>query len=115
MEGLFASGRIVDLILVLVVAETLGLVWLRRVLGRGPSLPALLPSLLAGVGLMLALRAALLGSAWTSIAPWLALSLLAHLADLALRFARETVRRRQQYCSPGTSVENTAFPPGRSI
>jgi hypothetical protein len=76
--GLFASGRIVDAILLLTAAEAV--VLLRR--GRTD----LLATLLAGVALLAALRLALAGAAW----PWLALALLAslaaHLADLARRW-----------------------------
>jgi hypothetical protein len=71
IEELIASGRIVDLILGLVVV------------------PADIAfSLLAGAGLLLALRAALTASGWTSIAAYLGLALVAHLADLARRWPR---------------------------
>jgi hypothetical protein len=69
---------VVDAILLLIVAETAVLVaWRRRT--------ALLPNLLAGFALLLALRLALSGAA----AMWLGLCLLAagaaHGADLATR------------------------------
>ena len=41
---------------------------------------------LAGVGILLALRSALTGGAWTSVAGWLAGALVAHLADVARRW-----------------------------
>jgi len=41
---------------------------------------------LAGIGILLALRAALTGAAWTSVAGWLAGALVAHLADVARRW-----------------------------
>lgn len=88
MAALFAGGLIVDLILLLVAAECVALWLYRRLTGRGPGLRALLPTILAGVGLMLALRAALAGDDWTRIAAPLALALLAHLWDLALRWRR---------------------------
>ena len=76
--GLFASGRIVDAILLLTAAEALMLLW------RGRA--DLFATLLAGFALLAALRLALAGAAW----PWLALALLvalaAHLADLARRW-----------------------------
>ena len=86
MDALFASGRIVDLILAGVAVEALLLAGLRRRLGAGPSLPGLLANLAAGAALMLALRAALVGSAWPVVAAFMLAGLVAHGADLALRF-----------------------------
>lgn len=85
MAELFASGRIVDLILALTLIEALVL-WLRhRWTGRGPAPARLLPTLAAGVFLLLALRLALTGAPW----PWLGTSLaaagLCHLLDLRAR------------------------------
>jgi hypothetical protein len=79
LADLFATGRIVDGILALTVLEGCFLVlWRRRT--------DLLITLLAGLGLLAALRLALAGAAW----PWLALALLAalaaHVADLARRW-----------------------------
>jgi hypothetical protein len=86
MAALFASGRIVDLILVMVVLEAVALwVWLRQT-GQGPRLSGLLPNLLAGACLLAALRAALGGAPWPWIAGALAAGLAAHLWDLAVRF-----------------------------
>lgn len=83
MSELFANGRIIDAVLVLVAAEAvLILAWRRR---GGPGAGPLLVTLASGAFLMLALRAALAGAAWF----WLALALLgalaAHLTDLWLR------------------------------
>lgn len=79
MAALFASGRILDMILALTVLEAGALlVWRRRT--------DLLGTLLAGVALLTAVRLAQAGAAW----PWLALALLAallaHLGDLAARW-----------------------------
>ncbi|MBL6455641.1 hypothetical protein JMJ55_09925 [Belnapia sp. T6] len=86
MAAFFASGRVVDLILLLMLTEALVvLAWWHRT-GRGLAPAAFLPFLLAGACLMLALRAALVGAAW----PWMALALLgallAHLLDLWRRW-----------------------------
>jgi len=86
MADLFASGRIVDLILCLVVLECMALWLYRRRTGRGPGLTALLPTIAAGAGLLLAWRAALAGLDWPWIGALLFAALLAHLADLALRW-----------------------------
>jgi len=87
MAELFSSGLIIDLILILVAAECL-LLWLyRRLTGRGPGLRAMLPTILAGLGLILALRATLTGERdWIWIAAPLFAALLAHLWDIALRW-----------------------------
>jgi hypothetical protein len=78
MAELFATGRIVDLILLLMVLEAgVLIVWTRST--------DLLGNLLAGVGLLLALRGALAGIWWGWIALCLGAALLAHLADLRHR------------------------------
>jgi hypothetical protein len=82
MGELFANGRIVDLILVLVLVEAIALSVYRRMTGRGLETFDLIVSLLPGVCLLLALRAALTHAPWTSIAIWLAVALGTHLADL---------------------------------
>lgn len=88
MAEIFASGRVVDAILVLMLAEAVALTILRQRYGRGPATAPLLCFLVAGAALMLALRAALTDAAWTSVAGWLLLAFLAHGADLALRWRR---------------------------
>ncbi len=87
MGEFFASGRVIDLIIVLVAVECLALWLYRRMTGQGPQLRALFPTILAGLGLMLALRSALIGAQhWAWIAAPLVVALLAHLWDLALRW-----------------------------
>ena len=87
MSGLFASGRIVDLLLAFVVLEAVALAVYRFRTGSGPAPMQIAGSLLAGACLMLALRGALTGGPWSSIAPWLAASLAAHLVDLRQRWS----------------------------
>lgn len=86
MSALFASGRVVDVIVLLMAAEAVALVAYRRACGAGPAFSALLPNFLAGLFLLLALRAALAEASWGWIAAALAGSLLAHLADLRSRW-----------------------------
>ncbi|MCJ2136151.1 hypothetical protein MKK69_19205 [Methylobacterium sp. J-026] len=93
MEALFASGRIIDGILLLVAGEAILLAWLRR--RGGPPLPALLANLASGAALMLALRSALVAAGWINVAGWLLAGLVAHLADLGLRFRAATAQRRR--------------------
>lgn len=89
MSVLFASGRIVDFILLLVLAEAVGLVALHRATGHGPAPGALLPNLAAGACLLLALRFALRGAAWPVLALCLLGSLVAHLLDLRDRWPKQ--------------------------
>jgi len=85
VSELFASGRVVDLILVLVAAEALLLWWRHRRGGRAPDPGDVASNLAAGVCLLLALRGALVGAWWGWIALCLSSALLAHAADLARR------------------------------
>lgn len=85
MAELFVTGHVVDLILVLMVLEGVVLIrWARRN-GRSELAAGLLGNMLAGAGLLLALRGALAGAWWGWIALCLALALLAHVADLSQR------------------------------
>ncbi|HEY8565920.1 MAG TPA: hypothetical protein VIL65_10505 [Beijerinckiaceae bacterium] len=87
MSDLFASGRIIDLILALVVLESLALMTLSR--RRGIAVLDVAAALAPGVALMLALRAALTDAWWGWVAAWLAASLVAHLFDLSRRWGPE--------------------------
>ena len=86
MNALFASGRIVDLILLLTLVEAIALVLHHRATGRGVSADDFLGNLISGVFLLLALRAALVGAWWGWIALSLLAALAAHLNDLRGRW-----------------------------
>ena len=86
MAELFASGRLVDLILVLVVIETIALLLYWNRTGRGVAPSDLLPNLFAGTFLLLALRATLTGGGWMVACFCLAAAGLAHLTDLYRRW-----------------------------
>ena len=88
MGALFAGGRIVDLIIVLMVCEAALLALLHARSGTGVAPRRLLPNLFAGAFLLLALRAALTGAGYVFIGLWLTLGLVAHLSDLATRWKR---------------------------
>jgi hypothetical protein len=77
MHELFASGLVVDLAIGLLMLEALVLAWQR---GRR-STPAL-PTVVAGLGLMLGWRFTQAGWDWTWIAAALSLAGLAHGWDL---------------------------------
>jgi hypothetical protein len=82
MGELFPSGRIVDLIVVLVLVEAVVLSLYHRMTRRGLGTIDVVMALLPGGCLLLALRAALTHAPWTSVATWLAAALATHLADL---------------------------------
>lgn len=86
MAELFSTGRIVDLIILLVVIEALVLFVYWRRAGRGIAFLDLLPNLLSGAFLLLAVKAAMLALAWPWIAAALLAALLAHLGDLVRRW-----------------------------
>ena len=107
MAEWFASGRIIDAILVLVAIEALVLLGWRALRGRGPSPALLLSNLASGAALMLAVRTALIGADWTKIAACLLLALLAHGTEMCLRLwkrdatdesaRRSTVERKSAF------------------
>jgi hypothetical protein len=87
MSEWFASGTIIDLIIAMVVIEAVAIGWYHRRTGKGPALSTVLANLLSGTALLLALRLALVGSAWYWIACSLLLALVAHAADLGRRWS----------------------------
>jgi hypothetical protein len=86
MAELFASGRLVDLILTVVALEAVGLLWYWRSTGRGVAAIDLLPNLCAGTFLLLALRVTLGGGGWMMACGCLAVAGVAHLIDLSRRW-----------------------------
>jgi hypothetical protein len=81
MAAFFASGRVADLILLVLALEAVALlVWHRR--GGGLAPRAILALALPGVALVLALRLALTGAWWGWIGLALAGAFAAHLFDL---------------------------------
>jgi hypothetical protein len=88
VEQLIASGRIVDLIVGLMLLEAIVLVGYHAAKGRGIAPVDLVVNLLAGVALLLALRAALTGAGWRTIAGILAAAGLLHVLDLSRRWKR---------------------------
>ncbi|NBB92901.1 MAG: hypothetical protein GVY32_07020 [Gammaproteobacteria bacterium] len=88
MGALFESGLIVHLILALMAVEAV--IICIFALSRRDRLPVagLLLNLAAGACLLLALGAVLEGAAWQVTGAWLALALLAHVADVVQRLRR---------------------------
>src|SRR5579885_2207103 len=90
----FAEGRVVEAICVLMALETMVLLLYRRSTGRGLAAADLLGNAAAGAALLLALRAAVIGSGPLICSLWLLSALAAHLLDLRQRW------RRQRGCGP---------------
>jgi hypothetical protein len=86
VASLFASGRIVDLILAFTAIEVAFFCVVRARTGRGVAPLELCVTLASGMFLMLALRCALVGAAWRWIALCLFASLVAHICDLYRRW-----------------------------
>jgi hypothetical protein len=85
MAILFASGHIADIILGILVLEAFAFLAYRRWTGHGFRLIALLPNMLAGGCLVLALRTALVGAGWTWTAVALGAAFVAHIWDVISR------------------------------
>ena len=83
-----ASGRLFEWVVILVILEGLFLHWLWRRYVVGLPWHHFIGSFASGACLMLAVRAAVVDAPSVEIALWLALSLMAHLTDLGLRFRR---------------------------
>lgn len=88
MAELFSSGRLVDLILLLIVLEVAAIMIYRRASGRGLALADLLPNVLAGAFLLLALRSSLADIGWMPISACLACAGIAHAIDIGRRWNR---------------------------
>ena len=86
MTEFFSSARVVDLVLIVVSLEVLGisLYWHKTQRGIAPA--NLLPNLLAGAALALALRFALTGFSWPWYTACLAIAGIANVADLRQRW-----------------------------
>ena len=85
-EAWFQSGRVADIVVAVMVLEALALIAIRVIKGRGFAVRYVISNLMAGLFLVLALRAALTGAAWPWIAASLSAAFVAHIADLALRW-----------------------------
>lgn len=85
MEALFASGRVADIALCVMILEAIVLYALTARRGQDERFRALLANLAAGACLVIAVRLALVGADWPWIAAALAGSLVTHSLDLVLR------------------------------
>ena len=85
MSDLLASGLLIDLIMLGVLFEAVALALLHRRRGLGLAPGRWLPTLAAGLCLMLALRGAVTGGGAGVVLFWLAASGVAHACDMYLR------------------------------
>ena len=85
LETWLLSGQLLDLIILLITLEAGALMMLRQRFDNIPPIKDLLPNLLSGAALMLALRFALTDAGWLPVAACLGCALLAHIADLQRR------------------------------
>lgn len=94
IDAIFASGRIFDIVLavLLVEAVVLSAVWILT--GRGVPPARILPFLLSGAALVAACRASGLEAPWPVVGGFLALALCAHAFELYGRWRLHTPRRR---------------------
>jgi hypothetical protein len=89
MVDFFSSGFAADAIILFMVVEGIVLSSIQRRTRRGIRPMGLFLSLGAGAGLVIALRAALVGAPWPWVAAGITLSLLAHAGDVYFRWSTE--------------------------
>lgn len=88
MTALFASGRIIDLILAMTALEAIALALWHRQTGRGIAPRDYLANLISGACILVALRLALVAAWWGWIGLSLAAALAAHAVELRRRWAK---------------------------
>ena len=88
MEAFLASGRIADLVLVVLALETAALLLMQHRRQGPPGSLDILAAALPGAALVVALRVALTGGPWQGVAAALIAAFALHLIDLRLRLKR---------------------------
>ena len=86
LQSLVESGRIVDIMLVVVALEVVALIAYRVATGTGLSVTSIVLNIGAGGSLMVALKLLYDGAAWQLIAAALVAALVFHSGDLAHRW-----------------------------
>jgi hypothetical protein len=77
---------LIDLVIVMTVIESAALAIYHHRTGRGLAPQEFVPTLAAGLALMLAVRAGVTGAGWGVVAAGLAVAGLAHVADVRRRW-----------------------------
>jgi hypothetical protein len=80
--------HLIDLVIAMTLLEVLALGLYHRQTGRGIAPLDFLPSLAAGLALMLAVRAGVSGAGWMWVSAGLCAAGLAHAADVRRRWKR---------------------------
>lgn len=88
MQSFMTSGLLFEIVAALTVIEGLVLLWLYGYRRSGIPPVQILPMLAAGFCLMMTVRGVALDLNWSSVLPWFMGALIAHLADLAIRWRR---------------------------
>ncbi len=86
LRELITTGRIVDVVLVVMSIELLVSAIIAKRRGIAIDLPGLAFNIGAGGSLALALRASLTGAGWEWVAGWLVSSLVFHVLDVGRRW-----------------------------
>ena len=90
LSELILSGRIIDIVLVVLFLELVVVSVLYRARGNGIPPYPLMVNIGAGGSLALAIKASLTGAGWQWIAFWLVASLIFHVLDVGARWQRGT-------------------------
>lgn len=80
--------HLIDLVIAMTVLESIALAVYHRRTGRGMAPQDFVPTLAAGMALMLAVRAGVTGAGWGFVAAGLLVAGLAHAADVKRRWRR---------------------------
>jgi hypothetical protein len=94
MAEFFSSGMVAVVVFAFMLIEGVVLALIFERTGKGIAPLALVCSLGAGAGLVLALLATMVGAAWPWIATGLIVSLLAHVGDVCSRWSVNQKSRR---------------------
>lgn len=86
MREIFSGALLIDIVITVTVIEWVLLSWWHRRTGRGIPMSELQGTLMAGLYLMLALRASMVSAPWYLVALLLLAAGLAHAADLWRRW-----------------------------
>ncbi len=86
MREIFSGTLLIDIVIAVTVIEWVLLSWWHRRTGRGIPMSELRATLLAGLYLMMALRASMVSAPWYVVALLLLAAGLSHAADLWRRW-----------------------------
>jgi hypothetical protein len=86
MEAIFSGTLLIDIVISVTLLEWGALYWWHRRTGRGISMIELRPTLMAGLYLMIALRASMTAAPWYVVALLLLAAGFAHFSDLLRRW-----------------------------